>query len=720
MNRLKGGIGLAAWLALAAACGTSSRQPRSCQQDSECPSASYCLGGACVAGLLPEAHIAIVGTGRELVSHRLVQFDGSGSVDPNPQHRLTAYRWAVKRASATACDPSPATGAADTLATTFRCAGEYQVELTVKNSLELESAPIAQAVTVAPSANPPIVDGQSPDLVLQHRCAGAPLACQALDASGAAAFQLAVTAHDVEDGQALRYQWEVQPPEGADPAAASFEPDAHAANPIVRIASAGGRIAGPWTFRALVTDGDALTTPVEIQVTVEDQLPTLAAELDLAGFDHTFGDNVYRVHGLVKYAASDPDGDALQVAAARLLESAATGCQATLTPLVKADTVEVTVDLSCLSAEELSPTIGGQVLGAGVQRQLEVTVGDRQGGQASVTLPFEIHDTPPSFAALAVATDHGTGSCLTPSGRCFTAAGALPPPLDPDGDPAELVAYQAQGLDTHGIWSSDGQGRFTLQTDLAYPGSFRAADGKSPVGVLARVRDPWRAVDVPLALSIPNRAPVATPFSIGAAAYHDGARYLVQGAPATFVDPDGDPLASPDAGNAACSATLAASAAGATLTATCGKASPWSAGPALSSFVASPFALAVSASDPWERGGGQGAALSPQAPPSPSLSSISQALPTRCVKVCPIGEPCEYQGTVTCTTFTYAPAVRSPVPVSVTVQASSGESASANCLGATCAGGLTFSCTSTSLSVSLWDGLNPAVTQRVDLLSECP
>ncbi|GEJ57559.1 hypothetical protein [Anaeromyxobacter diazotrophicus] len=719
MNRLERGIGLAAWLALAAACGTSARQPRSCQQDSECPSSSYCLGGACVAGLLPQAHIAIVGTGRELVSHRLVQFDGSGSVDPNPQHRLTAYRWAVKRASATACDPSPASGAADKLATTFRCAGEYQVELTVKNSLELESAPIAQAVTVAPSANPPVIDGQSPDLLLQHRCAGTPLACQAVDAGGAAAFQLSVTAHDVEDGQALGYQWEVDPPEGADRAAASFEPDARAANPIVRIASAGARIAGVWTFRAHVTDGDALTTPVEIRVTVEDAAPALAAELDLAAFDHTFADNVYRVHGLVKYTASDPEGDPLQVTA-RVLESAATGCQATLTPLVRSDAVEVTVDLTCLSAQELSPTVAGQALGAGVQRQLEVTVGDQQGGQATVTLPFEVRDTPPTLASLVIATDHGTGNCLTPSGRCFTAAGAIPAPFDPDGDPAELVGYQAQNVDAHGVWSSDGLGRFTLQTDLAYPGSFRAADGRSPVGVLARVKDPWRAADVPLALSIPNRAPVATPFAIGAVASHDGARYLVQGAPATFVDPDGDPLASPDAGNAACSAALAPSASGATLTATCGTASPWSAGPALSSFVASPFVLTVSAADPWERGGSPGARLAAQAPPSPSLDSVTVALPAKCTRVCPIGEPCEYVATVNCTSLTYAPSVRSPVPVGVTVQASSGGSASFSCLGAACSGGLTFSCTAATLSVTLWDGLNPAVTQRVDLVAQCP
>jgi len=382
MNVRSGMIVVLTSLTAALGCGSNgSKQPRSCQQDSGCPSGAYCLGGACVAGMLPEAHIAIVGTGRELVSHRLVQFDGSGSVDPNPQHLLTNYRWAVKRASAAACDPTPAIGAADKLSTTFRCAGDYQVELTVRNSLGLESTPIAQAVSVSPSANPPSIDAQSPDLVVQHRCAGAPVACAAQDGAGATAFQLSVAAHDVEDGQALAYRWEVNAPEGADPAAATFEPDARTANPIVRIGSAGGRIAGVWTFRALVTDGDSLTAPAEIRITVEDQLPTLTSAQPVAAFDHGYGENVYRVHGLVKYAVADADGDAPQVTAARLLESNSTGCRSTLTPVVKGDAVELTVDLSCVSPDELSPTVAGQLLGASVERQLELTVGDGQGGR---------------------------------------------------------------------------------------------------------------------------------------------------------------------------------------------------------------------------------------------------------------------------------------------------------------------------------------------------
>ena len=724
MNVRSGMIVVLTSLTAALGCGSNgSKQPRSCQQDSGCPSGAYCLGGACVAGMLPEAHIAIVGTGRELVSHRLVQFDGSGSVDPNPQHLLTNYRWAVKRASAAACDPSPATGAADQLSTTFRCAGDYQVELTVRNSLGLESTPIAQAVSVSPSANPPSIDAQSPDLVVQHRCAGAPVACAAQDGAGVAAFQLSVAAHDVEDGQALAYRWEVDAPEGADPAAATFEPDARTANPIVRIGSAGGRIAGVWTFRALVTDGDSLTAPAEIRITVEDQLPTLTSVQPVAAFDHSYGENVYRVHGLVKYAVADADGDAPQVTAARLLESNSTGCRSTLTPVVKGDAVELTVDLSCVSPDELSPTVAGQLLGAGVERQLELTVGDGQGGEATVTIPFQIADRPASFAALVVTTDHGTGSCPFPSGRCFTAAGLLPAPLDPDGDPAQLVAYQPQGLDTHTSWSSDGQGGFTLQTDVGYPSSFRAADGRSPAAVVASVRDPWRTADVTLALSIPNRRPVANAFALSPVAAYDGASYVAQGTTAAFTDPDGDPMSAPGTGNTACSATLTPTSGGAAVGASCGTPFQWTsnAEPTLRSFVSAPFALQVSVSDPWERSAPYGASIQPASPPPPSITSNSLALPVRCVKVCPVGEPCDYQAMVTCTTFKYAPTVQSPVPVRVIATASSGESAMFNCLGSSCAGALDFSCTAAStLSVRLDDGVNLPSTQVVYLAASCP
>lgn len=721
MNVRLRGIVLLASLTASLACGSGSRQPRSCQQDSECPAATYCLGGACVAGLLPEAHITIAGG--ELVSHRPVLFDGSGSVDPNPQHRLTGYRWAVKRASVAACDPAPAAGLGDKLSTTFLCAGEYQVELTVKNSLGLESAPIAQAVSVGPSANPPVVDAQSPDLVLQHRCGGTPLTCLAQDGAGATRFQLSVAAHDVEDGQALAYRWEVDAPAGADPSAAAFEPDARSANPIIQIGSAGGRIAGTWTFRALVSDGDGLTTPAEIRVTVENQLPALAPDVTTAGFDHTFADNVYRVHGLVKYAAIDGDGDTPLAGTATLLESKPTGCKSTLTPVVKGEAIEVTVDLTCVSADELSPTVGGQALGAGVARQLELAVSDGQGGEATVTLPFEVYDRPPGLAAAVAVTDHATGGCLLPSGVCFTASGVLPAPLDPDGDPAQLVAYQAQSIDAHSVWSSDGQGGFTLQTDLAYPGSFRAADGRSPVGIVASVRDPWRSGDAPLALSIPNRKPVATPFAISPVAYHDGASYLAQGTAASFTDPDGDPISGPGVNASACSASLSPTPTGAALDATCARPYAWASGGDLPllSFVSSPFWLGVSASDPWERSATYGASLQPAAPPPPTIAATSLALPRRCVKVCPVGEPCDYQAVVTCSTFSYAPSVQSPVPVRVTVTASSGESASFNCLGASCSGSLQFSCTAaSSLSVNLWDGANPAISQTVYLAASCP
>ena len=97
-------------LTLSLACGSADRHPRSCQQDADCGSAAYCLTGVCIAGALPEARIQIVGAGAAIVSHHRVTFDGNTSSDPNPQHRLTAYRWAVKPTSQASCAASPSGG----------------------------------------------------------------------------------------------------------------------------------------------------------------------------------------------------------------------------------------------------------------------------------------------------------------------------------------------------------------------------------------------------------------------------------------------------------------------------------------------------------------------------------------------------------------------------------------------------------------------------------
>ena len=589
-------------LAFAGACGSTPRQARTCQTDPECPAGAYCVGGACVAGMLPEAHIQIAGAAGQLVSHRQVVFDGSGSVDPNPQHRLTTYRWALRGASASACTPSPASGSDQQLATVFRCAGEYHVELSVQNSLGLESAPITQAVAVGPSANAPVIDAQSPDLVLDHRCSGSPSTCSAVGEGGLELFPVSVSAHDVEDGEALAYQWEVDAPAGADPSSVSFQPDARSRNPVVRLASTGGPISGEWILRAHVVDGDGLDTPAEVKLTVRNTGPTLVSGVERLGFDHAYEGKLFKIRdGLVRLSGADPDGDAVHLTSVRLIESAPSDCLFTYLETPAAEgTFDVGIDLSCPSAAALSPRIGGQPAGAGIERQLEVTARDAQGASFTLTLPLDVYDCPPGLAQLSTATTHSTADCTLPGGRCFVASGAPPAGLDPDGDPVTITGLVASGLDPNSAaWSTDGSTTFTLLTSTAYPAMFRGADGLSPMTVTATVTDPWQPGTATFRLAIPNSAPRLVPVTGSAQVGYDGARYLAEGTVALVVDDDGDPLVSATGSGDGLCGTFAA--AGGEVHALCSQGFDWRSGgmPPTGGFNGVGHDVRVSASDPW-------------------------------------------------------------------------------------------------------------------------
>ncbi len=678
-------------IAFAGACGSTPRQARTCQADPECPSGAYCVGGACVAGMLPEAHIQIAGTAGQLVSHRRVVFDGSGSVDPNPQHRLTTYRWALRGASASACEPSPANGSDQQLATVFRCAGDYHVELSVQNSLGLESAPITQAVAVGPSANAPVIDSQSPDLVLKHRCTGSPASCQAVGEDGATEFQLDVAAHDVEDGSALAYHWEVDPPPGADRSAVVFDPGPFTQSPKVRIAST-GRIAGDWVLRAMVSDGDGLVTPAETKLSIANEPPAVKPSVDVAAFPHKFQNNVYTAAGIVRIAAEDPEGGPLLQPTLRLVESTPTSCVFTVPGGTLEDgAFEISASLACASAADLSPTVGGVLLGAGVTRHFEVEARDEQGGSTTVTLPFEVQDTPPVLTSTFAVTTHSTEPCPLSSTWCFVAAGTVPVAYDADGDVVESVEVARSATDAASMWSS-AAASFTIRTDIRYPLAFRDAAGTYPIPLVATLRDPWRTSTVQFAAQVPNHAPVASAYDISPIVTYDGSAYVTtQGVIAALQDPDGDPISDPNFSAAAgCGATLVGGALGtATVQASCSRAFAWAGeSPTLGLFVAAPRAIGGTVADPWSRSAGFQGVVTRTAPPPPVLTATSIAVPPRCIKVCPYAEPCELMPAGGCIAVNFVPQLSSTVPVAVSATASSGGSASFTCFGGSCSGSL--------------------------------
>ena len=677
-------------LALTSACGSTPRQARSCQSDPECPSGAYCVGGACVAGMLPQAHIQIAGAAGQLVSHRQVVFDGAGSVDPNPQHKLTSYRWALRSASASACAPSPANGSDPQLATVFRCAGDYHVELSVQNSLGLESAPITQAVAVGPSANAPVIDAQSPDLVLAHHCSGTPSTCAAVGEGGVELFQVSVSAHDVEDGAALAYRWEVDPPPGADRSAIAFDPSPSIPSPRIRIAST-ARIAGDWVLRALVSDGDGLVTPAEIKLSIANEAPGLKPTVEVAAFPHKFQNNVYTAAGTVRIVAEDPEGGTVLQPTLRLVESAPTSCVFTVPGVMIEDgAFAISASLACASAADLSPTVGGAALGAGVTRHFEVEARDGQGGTTTVTLPFEVQDTPPGLASDFAVTTHSTEPCPLASARCFAAAGSAPVAYDADGDLVESVEVARSATDAVSIWSS-AAASFTILTDIRYPLAFRSTGGTYPIPLVATVRDPWRSSTVPFAAQIPNHAPVASQYDIPPIVTYDGSGYAVQGLIASLEDPDGDPIVDPTFGaDAGCGATLVGGALGsATVQASCARAFAWpGAMPTLGEFVAAPRSIGGTVADPWTRSAGFQGIVTPTAPPPPVLAATSITVPPRCIRVCPYAEPCEWVPAGGCITVNFVPEVSSTVPVAVNASASSGGTASFTCFGGSCSGSL--------------------------------
>ncbi len=632
---------LAAGLFTLASCSKAG-QPIACNDGSDCPAGVKCVLGACVAGNLPTAAITLrSGTG--LVTHRPLVFDGTGSNDPNPGGSVVAYSWSVKRAAGTHCDPSPARGTESVLATIFMCEGDYEIALMVKNDLGLESAPATMPITVAPSTNPPAVSpGQ--DVTLAHRCSGAPLVCSPLVGDGTDKLQLAVDAMDVENGRALAYSWAWEPPPGADRSSVSvrFDPGPEVSTPLVRIESAGTRIAGEWIFTVGVTDGDGLVTLAQQKVTITNSAPTLVPGADAVLASHAFNGQAYVAVGELRAQIHDPDGDPIELPELRLLEDAATGCafRVNRTTLTGGE-LDASFDLTALPGQEAAFI--------GPQRRVEVLARDVNGGEATASAALSVLNRPPSFAwdpavpgaaSRLLDVPHSvTNDCASPSG-CYLAQGVNPlRAVDPDGDPlgpVELLAPSVGGGST--FTSGDGR-NFAVKTDVAAPGLFRAADGLSPLTLVARVRDPWVSSSNDAAASfrlrIGNRAPHAAspPPGVEVSHWYSDAEknYHAQADFVTLVDDDGDPISLGTAvSDAYCTGFSMVGGMGRV---TCTHHHDWTGGsaPNVSSFLAA-HPVQLSARDPWEEGPSTSSAVTVRdynAPTNPGGPMVVEAC--RCV-----------------------------------------------------------------------------------------
>jgi hypothetical protein len=480
----------------------------------------------------------------------------------------------------------------------------------------------------------------------------------------------------------------------------TFDPAPTAQSPRITIASAGGAVAGEWGVRALVTDGDQLTSAGAVHVSVANAQPTLAlAGGDAAvAFDHVFADHVYRVTGTVHLVAGDPDGDVLAAPVTQLVESVVTGCHFDVASTVPTtDGFDVAIGMTCDGAAALSPTVAGTTYGAQVARTLELTVADGQGATASLSVPFLVNDRPPVFPSATVTTTHGVGSCLFRTGWCFVAQGTAPAPVDPDGDEVAVTAV-SRGSDATTSWSSSGAS-FTLATDGAYPLAFRTAGGLHPVAASATVADPWRTTALPFQLAIPNSAPVVTSQALRPVAGYDGVQYVVDGVAATVTDPDGDPVTLASS-TGDCAATLAAGA----LQAACTSPYDWRSGPpALGTFVSAPRWVRGAMGDPWAPTT-FAVPVAAVAPSAPSVAS-TRAVDVGCAKSCEPGLPCEWVPKGGCFDKGFAPTVTSNVPVQVHAWVAGGASAYLQCFAGQCTGTLPIQlCGPLTVNVEFTDG----------------
>jgi hypothetical protein len=491
-------VGAVLALTALASCSTS-RNPIPCSTESECPSASKCVLGYCVAGALPRARIELR-TGGALSTHRPIVFEGSSSEDPNPDGAIAAYDWNVKRGPTAHCDPIPAHGSEPTLNTVFTCEGDYEVDLVVQNTLELKSEPASLSVAVDASSNPPEITGIGPDLKLAHVCSGTPRVCRAVTSDGEDEFQLTVEATDVQSGSVLAYEWEYRAPEGVDASAVGvrFEPDSHSRSPLVHIESQGARIAGEWTFTARVTDSIGLVSPAQQKVTIGNAPPRVSVRQSPFVAPHKFQEGYYFANATVVADVHDPEDDEIAEVDLRLVEGSPSGCTFRLVDkALKDGTLGIGFELTAARGQEK------QFIGP--PRQLALVVHDVNGGETIASVPFEIQNLPPKFhwrqdvprveppAGLGVSgvlpLTHTVESCDL--GSCYIARFVDPlEASDPEGDPLDGLEPTADGLDSDSRFSCDVQG-CRVATATQQPMKFSGTDGLSPFTLKGHARDPW-------------------------------------------------------------------------------------------------------------------------------------------------------------------------------------------------------------------------------------
>jgi hypothetical protein len=366
-------------------------------------------------------------------TNRPLLLRGGASRDDDPGDAVATWSWKVVPPAGTAgCEPLPAQGAGPDLTVLFPCAGDHEVSLTVTDTQGLASPPRTLHLRVEPTVDPPRLTA-GPDVVVAHRCAGAPLACTPWDGSSGEVTLTA--AGEVPAGVSFTYRWSVElPPElAAQPAPRiTFTPSEADATPRVSIETAGTAIAGRYTFVVLLTDSRGMVAVARQRIDVTNRPPILTgggAVILPHGYEP--GTRRFVASGETTPAAwSDPDGDPVTSLGYVAVHAGDGG--AVFDVQGQGDRARLTVVVPYEN-----PADAARLIGPSVSRRVDLAVADVNGARAATSWEVTVANRAPRLVAAVPATsvDHTFESAAAR----YAAQAALSTWVDDDGDPIFLA-----------------------------------------------------------------------------------------------------------------------------------------------------------------------------------------------------------------------------------------------------------------------------------------
>jgi hypothetical protein len=520
-------------LALAAACSTPPPGAHGCQTDPQCPSGTRCTANVCTGDTRPTAKLAALQAVQEF---ELVELDGSASVDPDGD--VTEHRWSIRAVDA-ACAAPEVTSRAPVAKVRFGCSGRFEVTLTVRDALGLDSDPARMNVTVGPATGTPIVTAGA-DVATDHVCTGEPLRCRPT-----IPVRLQATA-----ASNLTLRWTVQSPAERpldETRHVTLSPSWSDRSPNVELYTDGTGISGDWIFRVEAVDAYGVIGAAHTRVSIRNRPPVVTFG-PAGAFPHAFdrARSVFTSRGAVAWTVTDPDGDRIEEVTG-LWRHVGDGDGGVFDGDFDGTTVKFQVEVPYAVAADGKKLRGG----ADLVREIELSARDANREIGSAKLPIEIGNRPPELKGGVF--DTSVPHHFDPQRSMYVAyvqAGAF---VDPDGDP--IVDSTGPGL--CGTLHARADGTVMVECALAFEGQPIVDQLVGTREFSVPARDPWdAATQVPVrTVQILNSPPTVTAGAPSqaevCAIWHYGSEHCknevnVQNAEydvsVSASDPDGDPV----------------------------------------------------------------------------------------------------------------------------------------------------------------------------------